>query len=66
MRERGLEPLKREGDIHGPHSLAFNLPLIGSLPYGWLEQAEQEGWEIAYPIDGEVTPLPLDNPPEPC
>ena len=28
---------------------------IGSLPYGWLDQAESEGFVIAYPIDGEVT-----------
>ena len=28
---------------------------IGSLPYGWLEWAESEGFAIAYPIDGEVT-----------
>ncbi len=44
--------MERAGPITNADAIAN---AIGSLPVGWLETAESEGFAIAYPIEGEVT-----------
>ena len=44
-------PMEREGTITKSDAIDN---AIGSLPFGWLEAAESEGFSVAYPIDGEA------------
>ena len=44
-------PMERENPITKSDAIDN---AIGSLPFGWLEAAESEGFSVAYPIDGEV------------
>ncbi len=47
-------PMERDKPLDGWDAAANAL---GSLPEGWLDTAEDYGFDVAYPIDAEATKI---------